>query len=182
MADEKDIAGIVALIGAAYPNFAPTEHTVEVYYQTLRDIPPDLLKTATLDCIAEAGRKFAPSVGELRGAVADIQRAVSGMPGSYQAWEEVRRAMVDIGFYHQPEFSHPLIADTVRTLGWRNLCLSENQVADRARFIQAYEQLQQRAENDAMMLPEVRGYIEVHGKKLPAPVEQIGMLAEKLSK
>lgn len=180
MANEKDIAGIVALIGAAYPNFNPTEHTVEVYFETLRDIPADLLKTAALKSIAEPGRKFAPSVGELRGAVGEIQRAVSGVPSSYQAWQEVMQAMLEVGSYRTPEFSHPLIAETVRVMGWKNLCLSENAVADRARFIQAYEQLAERADNDAMMLPQVRGYIEENSGRL-LPSTSIKMLVDKWS-
>ena len=180
MASERDVAEIVAIISAAYPNFNPTKHTVEVYYQTLKDIPTDLLRSATLQAISENGRKFAPSVGELRGTVADIQRAVSGTPTSYQAWQEVQRQMVETGSYGEPEWSHPLVAETVRVLGWRNLCLSEHQVADRARVVQAYEQLSRRYEIEAMMLPEVLSYIEANGGKLLAPAEQVKVLADRL--
>lgn len=182
MADETDILRVLAVLSTAFPNFKMAENTPEIYFQLLSDIPTDLLKAAVLQCCGEAGRAFAPSIGEIRGAVADIRRAVSGVPSSYQAWQEVMRQMVIVGSYRQPEFSHQLIAATVRTLGWRNLCLSENQVADRARFIQAYEQLEKRAEQDLMMLPQVRGYIEAHGNQLPAPTDSIKMLAEKLAK
>jgi hypothetical protein len=183
MADEKDIAGVVAMLGAAYPNFAPTEHTVEVYFQTLRDLPADLLKMAALHAISEAGRKFAPSVGELRLAAAEIQRRAANIPTSYQAWQELIEAIRLVGSYRPaPEFSHPLVGESVRALGWRNLCVSENLAADRARFIAAYEQFQQRAEADSMMLPVVREYIQAHGGQLPAPAAQIGALADSLGK
>lgn len=179
MATETEVAQIVALISAAYPNFNPTEQTVEVYYQTLKDLPGDELKAAALTAIAEAGRKFAPSVGELRGAVGEIRKAVHNLPSSYQAWEEVLKQMVRVGSYRSPEFSHPLIHRVVDTLGWKNLCLSENAVADRARFIQAYEQLLMRFERDDLLLPEVRGYIEANGGRLPAPASQMQLLADK---
>jgi len=178
MADEKDVMGIVAIICAAYPNFTPTEHTVDVYYETLKDIPADLLKAATMQSISETGRKFAPSVGELRGAVAEIRNVVRGVPSSYQAWQETLSQICDVGSYGNPEFTSPLIAETVRLIGWRNLCMSENQVADRARFIQAYEQLSDRAARDEIMLPQVREYIERNGKALPAPTESIQALAD----
>jgi hypothetical protein len=183
MADEKDIAGVVAMLGAAYPNFSPTEHTVEVYFQTLRDLPSELLRTAALHAISEAGRKFAPSVGELRAAAAEIQRRAANIPSSYQAWQEVMQAIREIGSYRPaPEFSHALVDESVRALGWRNLCMSENAAADRARFIAAYEQLEQRLEVERMMLPAVRAYIEARGGQLPAPAAHIEALAESLSK
>jgi len=182
MADERDVAAVVAMIGAAYPGFEPTEQTVEVYFQTLRDLAPDLLKTAALHSIAEPGRRFAPSVGELRGAAAEIQRRAANVPASYQAWQETLEAIRRVGSYHpQPEFSHALVGQTVRALGWTALCRSENMAADRARFIEAYQQLQARAEAEALMLPAVRDYIEARGGRLLPPASQMKQLADKLS-
>lgn len=184
MSDEKDIAKIVTMLSAAYPNWKTTAFTVEVYYQDLRDLPADLLAAACAKARTNTERNlaFAPSTGEIRAAATEILRTIAGVPSSYQAWQEVLRVIVEVGSYRTPEFSHPLIADAVRTLGWRNLCLSEDQTSDRFRFIQAYEQLASRAESDAMELPQVRGYIEAHGgKMLPSPVSQMGTLALKLS-
>ena len=177
MATIEDIALIVSVISVAYPNFSPSENTVEVYYQTLKDIDAELLKAATLQAVSEPGRKFAPSVGEIRGTIIEIRKATNGIPDSYQAWTEVKRAMVDVGSYRNPEFSNPAIVETVQAFGWKNLCLSENEVADRAHFIKAYEQIVKRIEADANYLPEVRGYIEENKANV-----NIKLLAEKLSK
>lgn len=181
MATETEVAQIVALISAAYPNFNPTEHTVEVYFQTLKDLPGEELKIAALSAIAEAGRKFAPSVGELRGAIGEIRKAINNLPSSYEAWEEVLTQMRRVGSYREPEFSHPLVRRAVDVFGWKRLCLSEDATSDRARFIQAYEQLLMRAERDEIMLPEARGYIEANGGLLPAPSTQMNLLADKWS-
>lgn len=178
MADKKEIAQIVGVISAAYPNFSPTPQTVEVYYQCLNDLPVDELKAATLQCISELGRKFAPSVGELRGAVAEIRKSSMNTPSAYEAWQEVLQQMSAVGSYGIPEFSSPLIQRVVRSLGWRNLCLSENQTADRARFLQAYEQVLERATHENMLLPEVRNYIEARGGVLLDSGAQIKQLAE----
>ena len=61
--------------------------------------------------------------------------------------------------------------------------MSDNATADRARFIQAYEQLADRAETEMMETPIVRGYIEKEGgRELPAPFDQIKQLTARLEK
>src|SRR3990167_8529852 len=172
MASIADIAKLTMLLSAAYPNWNVTQYTNEVYFQDLKDIPADELFVAAQHCRSEAGRKFAPSVGELRGAVMDLRRASMNIPSAYDAWQEVLSQIGNVGSYGSPEFSSHLIDKVVKSLGWRNLCLSENQVSDRARFLQAFEQLVERAAREDMLLPEVRGYIEERGGKLlDAPVE-----------
>jgi len=174
MATEEQTAVLVAMIGAAYPNFKATEMTFDVYYQTLKDLDYDLLEAATLHAIAQPGRAFAPSVGEIRGAVSDIMQHSSHMPSSFEAWNEFLQQARAVGHMGKPQFSHPLVAKTVQVMGWKELCLSENQVADRARFVQAYEQLADRASRDMVMLPSVQGYIDTH------PMDVIKMLADKM--
>ncbi len=183
MATEKDIAGIVAMLSAAYPNWNVTEYTLEVYYQDLKDIPTDELMIAAQHCRSEAGRKFAPSVGELRGAVGELRKYTANMPSSYQAWEEVQRQIIDNGGdYGKPVWSNPIVGQAVKMIGWRNLRMSEDATADRARFIQCYEQLSERVARDEMLIPEVRGYLEVNGARLLAPMDQIKLLSERMSK
>lgn len=182
MATEKDIAGIVAQLSAAYPNWNVTPFTVEVYYQDLKDIPSEELFMAAQNCRSEAGRKFAPSVGELRGAVMELRRASMNIPSAYDAWQEVLRGMLERIGYDAPEWSNPLVAKAVKSLGWRNLCMSENQTADRARFIQAYEQLMERAEKEQMLIPEVREYLEDHGARLLDAPSQIKQLTKGMTK
>lgn len=185
MSDQKDIAKVVAILSAAYPAWQVNEYTIEVYYQDLRDLPSDLLFAAAAKARTNSGRNmaFAPSTGEIRQAAAEILRSVRGVPSSYQAWQEVVRAMLEVGSYGTPTWTHPLIGQTVDALGWRNLCMSENAVADRARFIQAFEQLSDRAEVEMMEPPQVRGYIEkASGRELPAPFDQIKQLTARLEK
>lgn len=182
MATANDIQQIINMLMAAFPNFKPSDLTPEIYFQTLQDIPSDELKAAVLHCLTESGRAFAPSIGEIRGAVSDLRRAAANVPGAYDAWMEVCRAIADVGSYGTPDWSSPLIERTVKSLGWRNLCLSENQVADRARFLQAYEQLMERAVREDMLLPDVRGYIEERGGRLLDAPAQVRELAGKLGR
>ncbi|MEO6566718.1 MAG: replicative helicase loader/inhibitor [Casimicrobiaceae bacterium] len=182
MANILDIAQIVGVISAAYPNWKPTEFTTEVYYQTLQDIPTEELKAATLHSVSEAGRAFAPSVGEIRGAVAELRGMSANVPSSYDAWEEVQRQLLENGGdFGNPVWSHPLIERAMKQMGWRNLRMSENQIADRARFVQCYEQLVDRATRENMLLPEVRGYIEANGARMLAPMDSMKLLAGRMN-
>ena len=181
MANMQDIAILVTKLSAAFPNWKPNEYTVEVYYQDLRDIPTDELEVAAQHCRSQAGRQFAPSTGDLRGAVLELRRMAEGAPTSYQAWEEVRCFIRDNNTFIEPRWSHPLIGKTVRLFGMENLRQSENGTSDRMRFLEAYEQYAESAEREEMLIPEVRGYLEVNGGKLLSPASQIGLLAGKLT-
>lgn len=181
MASYEDIAKMVAFLVAAYPNWKMTEFTTEVYFQDLKDIPADELLIGAQHCRSESGRKFAPSTGEIRGAVAELRGLSSNVPSSFQAWQEVLKQFSDTGYYGTPQWSHPLVEQAVRAMGWRELCMSENQIADRARFIQCYEQLQERVTREEMLIPEVRGYVEANGARLMAPAESMKLLSDKLN-
>lgn len=158
MSSKQDIMKILGVISAAYPNFSPTEQTVEVYWQILSDIPSDELKAAALHSISESGRKFAPSVGEIRGAVSELRSLTDGIPLPADAWREAS----DSSGKGVP-WSHPLVEKAAKAAGgWYNLCHSENVAADRARFLQFYESYVVRTRNYASMLPDVRYYIESH--------------------
>ena len=182
MCSVLDVAQIVKVIAVAYPNWQPTAETSEVYYQLLQDVPTDELKAAVLHCLGESGRRFAPSVGEIRGAVSELRGMSANVPSAFQAWQEVLRQFSLTGSYGTPQFSHPLIERAVRQLGWRELCMSENQTADRARFLQCYDQLLTRATKEDMLLPEVRGYVEQRGGLMLETQSQIKQLSEGMKK
>jgi hypothetical protein len=182
MSEPRDIAQIIGILSAAFPNFKPTELTAEVYYQTLGDIASDELKAAVLHCITQSGRAFAPSVGEIRGAVAELRSLSANVPSSFQAWQEVQeQILINGGDYGTPEWSSPLVEEAVKRMGWRALRMSEDQTADRARFLQCYEQIVDRATKREMLLPQVAGYIETKQANALASGE-MKRLAEGLSK
>lgn len=61
-------------------------------------------------------------------------------PGG-DAWGDVGQAVRRYGIYRTPVFSDQLVARAVAAMGWAAICNSENAVADRARFIELYDQL-----------------------------------------
>lgn len=57
------------------------------------------------------------------------------------------------------DFGHPAVASTVRLLGGLDVVLTDNRVSDRARFIEAFDEVVARERMKIGMLPEVKQYV-----------------------
>jgi len=155
VATEKAVIQVMGALAAAYPSFALTDATIAVYSRVLFDLPDELLQTAALDAISKC--RFFPSVSELRDAALAIRTNSMAQISAFEAWDEVCRLIRDQGHGSTPDFSHPWIAAAVRQSGgWVRLCMSENSVADRARFLEAFADAQRRNLEAERTLPQVR--------------------------
>lgn len=152
--------GVMRQLFAAYPNTAAGTETVAMYVRLLADIPPAALQTVIDQAIATC--KFLPSISELRDQYIALQRPLTLTWAD--GWSEVQRQIRATGMYGTPQFADPVTTQVVRSMGWRTLCLSENQVADRAQFRDMYTILAQREETDRRLLPQAR---EFTAKALP---------------
>lgn len=168
MADRGTIKQVMIILSAAYPRFTVTADTGRVYADLLADIDDDLLIAATKQHATSS--KWFPSVAELRQAAFNIRAKSRGIPSPAEAWGEVMREVRRVGSWGTPEFSTPLIADTVDGLGgWAALCASDNNVADRAHFLKIYGSLLERHDQDAAMLPEIRDLVAQMSARMEAP-------------
>ena len=195
MATNIEVAQVVAMLGSAYPNFSASKETVSVYYELLKDLPADLLKVAALQCCAEAGRKFAPSVGELRGAAADITHKTQGIPSALEAWNDVCRAPKEGHYRHIDwdgsaptivitpfNWSHPIVERVAKLLGWPRFPDDDNVSIDRAHFFKQYEQEVLSATSAAVELPEVTRYIEAKQAAMLESGQEVKKLADGMTK
>jgi hypothetical protein len=165
---------ILAILAAAYPNWRPSEITLQLYERILRPLPAVLAERALLETI-HSGREFAPPVGALCERVAQMACA-EGELDAAQAWGEVQAAIRATGWYKAPRFKSLALAQTVAALGWRELCANTNPETMRAHFLRLFEQFQQRQiatqvaqlcmSNDCPRL--AAGWIEA-GSKQPPP-------------
>ena len=57
------------------------------------------------------------------------------------------------------DYQHPAVTETVRLLGGRALLLTDNSVSDRARFVQAYDEIVGREKKRAIMHHEVKEFV-----------------------
>lgn len=135
-------------------NLLPNSHAMELWFRQLQDIPFPVAEAVLNKWVAT--NKWAPSISEIRELATEIQH---GKPPDWgEAWEESCKAIRRFGFYRPKEgldSLSPLARATVERLGWNNLCLSENQMADRANFRQCFETICKREQQD---------------KALPAPL------------
>lgn len=83
--------------------------------------------------------EFFPTPAEIGRIVDEAQHG--RVSAGAEAWEAVRKAFGSVGRYRDPVFADPVTTRVVAALGWRELCDSENAIADRARFIDAYDKL-----------------------------------------
>ena len=172
MASAKEIAKLISIIAAATPSFRPgrgaegqarIREMVQAYHMILGDLDMDRLTGAATHVMAQG--TFFPSAGELRQAYFNLEERAAGVPTADEAWAEVKR-LFHRGYsrYRPPTsetVSHPRVWKALEGIGgWRTFCNSDNDAADRARFLQAYETHTNRDRELSRMLPGVRQVIE----------------------
>lgn len=158
---------IWACISAGYPaamarmGDAQARASSAVYRRMLADLDYPTVNAAVEGLIATS--KFLPTVAEIREAAASLTAGPVRAGG--EAWGDVLMAVRRFGINRRPEFADPLTAAAVHALGWRELCNSENQTADRARFIELYDQIAHRRRHEyiAAGLPAARQLRELRG-------------------
>lgn len=115
------------------------KETVELYACFLRSIPLNTGQAAIMKIIAN--NEFFPTIAEIKKAVMNLAPLADEPPSAEQAWDEVRK---QLDIYRAPTWSHPAIAKTVETMGFRNLVDSLNPGRDMERFMKIYETYRQR--------------------------------------
>lgn len=133
--NRTEIAGLLALCAAAYPHVGITKETAIVYAEMLADIDVAVAKQAVERLIVTS--QYFPTVAAIREQSASILSPSA--PSLASAWDEVISQVRKVGHRSRPEWSHESIARAVSTLGWREICMSENQTAIRAHFFKVYE-------------------------------------------
>lgn len=163
----------LAPLAAMFPNWKPDDLTIEAYVVALVDIDPLSLEASILHLLSQP-RDFMPTAGTIRHVAFDLQAGNGGPPGAYEAWEIVGKAIKagagypTVGVYPDPDV-HPLVEKTVGYIGgWRHLAASENYIADRARFVDAYNQVREREVEQVRMLPQVREQLKILADNLSA--------------
>jgi hypothetical protein len=159
MATLEQTAKVLGGLSILYPRFTLTPETIAGYHRILGDVPFHLLDKAALHI--GANNTFFPAAAELRKAAFGLAERANGVPSAQDAWAEVCKSFGSHGYYRgAPEWSHELIGKAIDGIGgYAALCVSENAVADRARFVESYKSYLGRHRDDVAMLPEVRDVV-----------------------
>lgn len=158
---------LVAILIASFPAAKVSLDTVTVYERMLADLDYPAASAAVERLLATS--KFLPTVAEIREAALTLY-AGETRPGG-EAWGDVLKAIRKYGYVRAPgidfHFDDPIIADCVRALNWTELCNSENQAADRARFIELYDKLAASARRSQLSesLPAMQRFRALQAKR-----------------
>jgi len=138
---------LLKLIGAAYPTQRQrmsnddVRAMAAVYTAGLADLDFGRVRAA-VDRLVK-GSRFMPTIAEIREAAVDVSRGLRA-PGG-EAWGRCLMMIRRYGSHRQPGVDFPVddpaLLATIRAFGWIDLCQSNNPHADRARFIELYDQL-----------------------------------------
>jgi len=184
----EECARLVTVMLMAVPNHRVDPRSVPGMIDAYADLLSDLTYeqcNAAIRVLLQT-RTWLPSVADVRATALEIMRGPVRAGG--EAWGGVHRAMSTEGAYRQPGvdfvLADPISARCVQALGWQALCLSENPIADRARFIDMYDQLakQQQREKQAPLLEAAREAREQLGDASSIVLQLAEKLADKPSK
>lgn len=173
MPNANEIAACINMLKVAFPNYQPDiTATADLWKAVFSDMDGAALKSAVLVCLTEK-RAFAPSVGEIRAAALDLHARAAGIPDAWAAYDEVCKMpasmersdlIVENGKniieYTPLKFSHPIVEQTARHLGWPKSFPTDNPGVDRGQFSKAYTDEVGRVMSDAGRLPIIQKYIE----------------------
>ena len=163
-----EFAKIAKAIKAYYPRetVLPTEESVMLWYDALQDIDYEPMMIGLKKWVTT--NKFAPQVSDLREMVAEISNAP--VLGWEEAWGTVLMAIRNFGYYQQEAAVaslDELTRQAVKIMNFRDLCLSENAMADRAQFRDIYTNLATRKKQDAQIPTYLHDLISEIYKKNP---------------
>lgn len=147
---------IRASIKSAYPTFnvMPDQYSIRMWYRMLGDLDYKLCETALMELFAT--HTYPPQISEIREKCAEY--TVPHLKDQGEAWGEVQKAISQYGYYRQEEALEsltPIVREAVKRLGFREICLDENQDAVRAHFFKIYSSLIERKTNDAKLPPSI---------------------------
>ena len=140
-----------------YPkdNLLPSKEAMELWYRMLQDIQANIANVFLQKWVATS--KWPPSIAEIRSGCSSMTQ--EEIPDWGQAWREVDKAIHRYGYNQEAKALaslSPVTRKVVERLGWMNLCISENAVADRANFRNCYEILSQREVEDRQLPAELK--------------------------
>jgi Loader and inhibitor of phage G40P len=126
---------VVAILSAAYPNWAASKETVALYVEMLEDLEIALVMPAVKDLIST--EDWCPPISVIRRHVGARMGLLS--PSPLEAWGEVLSRITEVGLMgNRQGWSHEAVDQTVRAIGWGQLCRSTNVDTVRAHFLRLY--------------------------------------------
>ena len=159
--NKEQFAVFAAALRTFYPReqLLPNDKAMELWYQQLKDIPYEIAEITLQRWVST--NRWSPSIADIREHAAMIR--CGEKPLWSDGWEEVLKAIRYFGSYRETEALQsmsPITRQVVKRLGFRNLCMAEDIMADRANFRMIYEQIADREQTAKQLSPGLTQLIE----------------------
>jgi len=133
-----------------YPNWVD-EKTILAWASVLSDIDAPMIVMA-LEKWVRDNQKM-PTIFDIRNLCGKIPAKPDINLECTEMWlKEIKREVSRVGYAGAPTFENPTVAKTVELLGWRNLCLQDEDEA-RKSFIYTYKSYREQEESQKKILP-----------------------------
>ena len=143
----QEVEGVLRLLAVAYDrDLTKNPDLVRLWLEVLAPYDGRAVRAAALHHIALS--PYWPRLSDLLAPLADAD-----LPSEDEAWAEVLAEVHRVGLYGAPQFRTPIVAETVRRLGWHTICASEAPDVVRGQFRAFYELARQRARTHAVVQP-----------------------------
>lgn len=130
--------------------FIPDADAFNMWFALLGDLDYEVCAAAIKKYILL--NKFPPTVAEIRELASNITH---GEPLTWgESWEHAMKALRKYGFYQPQEALEsldPLTRRCVQTIGFQNLCMSENLMAERAHYQRVFESYSRQEQTERKM-------------------------------
>lgn len=153
--DKKQFAVFVNAMRTYYPRekLLPNNAAMELWFDALQDLD----YRAASDALKRwaATEKWSPSIADIRAGVVQIYEPEVALDWS-DGWREVTRAISNYGSWNKEkalESMSPVTKQCVLSIGWENICGSENISVERGHFRTMFTDKMERHDK-ARQIPE----------------------------
>jgi hypothetical protein len=154
--NRKEAVQLIGIATANFPNMQERDMgpTAALWHQILEDIPYPVAEAALFKVLSTA--RYFPTVAEILEAALYVTQPL--LPTAPEAWAMVMQAVNKHGMYRQQQTMDMLpdfVQQVVKTMGLRQICLSEEPDIVRAQFIKSYDVMEKRHQETAQLPPRV---------------------------
>ena len=139
----------------AQPTFIPDQDAFNMWFALVGDLPYEVCSVAIKKYMLT--NKFPPTVAEIRELASNV---INGDQLTWgEAWERAMTAVRRYGSYNQVEAMNsldPLTRKCVDSIGFMQLCMSENIMVERAHFQKIFEIFAKREQTDRQIPLQLR--------------------------
>jgi hypothetical protein len=157
-----EVIKLIGLCSVNYRNWPEKDKedmVISLWLKMLDDTEYFIAEAAVEKYLAES--VYPPTIADIRTRIADI--TVIKEKTAIEAWGDVTKAISKYGSYNEVkamESFRGVTKKVVESIGFKTLCISENEMADRAHFLKVYDTWAKRDREDALLLQSTKDVME----------------------